>query len=512
MKIFRRKIILIPGVLIIIGAGLWGANLWVESKVRSFLDQKVEKGKLQYESLTANIFTAQASIKNVQWTDPKTSHKPKKITFSQLEVSNFSFAKYVLSKEIEIGKIQLEKPQVTFYPPGTDTLDLQQIAKEKTSFKEVLIRDIEIKNGTFQYFKEDTTQSTLSFHIPNLTMEDIRIDSTTLAQQSIPFQYGKYDLSANSFFYRMSDLYDLEVKSVVATNNHINLDSLYIKSPYSKYKFQSHIPHEKAWVNLGIPKIEVADSDWDLNQDTIAFSATNVKLTDADLYLYKDNRLADNPYFKPLYSRLIRNLPVKLDVDSVDITNAIITFQMQTKKDPPPGNVYFREVNGRIANVTNIGMDKPKFPKTVISADARFMKESRIHLDWSFDISNPRDDFVVSGTLSRIEADGINYFIKPALNISAEGAIDRLAFNFAGNNAIATGDMYIKYDALRINLLKKDGTKRSRWISAILNFILRNRLNGPVEKKGLKVKRVQTKSFWNYLWEMVKEGTLKTIM
>ncbi len=507
MKITRRKIVVLTGILIIIGGGLWGANLWVGSKIRSLLDQQVREGYLHYESVDVNIFSNRVDIKNPRWRDDQS----KDIQMDRLLISDVSLVSYILRKELEIGHVHINNPTTILYQNRIDTVSQKQNSQKPAPIKSILIKNADLTNGTFQYFKQDQSKFSISCQLPRFEMENIRIDSATM-KNSIPFSYGNYNLIADSVFYRMNELYHLKVSHMTAKNDYIQLDSLTIKSPHNKYQFQAYIPHEKAWVNLSIPRTEITNTDWLLNQDSIGFSASHVKVSDADLYLYKDNRLADNPYFKPLYSRLIRNLPIQLKVDSVEVANAAITFQLQTKKDPPPGNVYFREINANITHLSNVDMNHSQFPKTVISAQSRFMDNSKIHLDWSFDISNPQDDFLVSGTLSRIEAEGINYFIKPALNISADGAIDRLAFNFAGNNAIATGDMYINYDALRINLLKKDGTKRSRWISGILNFILRNKLNGPVEKKGLKIERVQTKSFWNFLWEMVKEGTLKTIV
>ncbi len=510
MKITHRNIAIISGILIVILVAMWGTNQWVESKIRTMLDRKVQEGQLKYESLSVNIFTNHASIQRPHWMDQKSKHKSKEIKLDLFKVSNFSFAKYLFSKKIEIGKITMINPEATFYPAGIDTLNQDPKSKNITRLKEFLIKEVEVIDGSFQYFKKDTTQLTLSCQLPHLEMEDIRIDSTTVTQ-SIPFQYGNYIVSARSFFYRMSDLFDLDVKKIDAENDQFSLDSLVIKSPYDKFEFQSHIPHKKTWVNLCIPRTEFYNTDWKLNQDTIIFSSSNVNLSGADLYLYKDNRLSDNPYFKPLYSRMIRDLPVKLDVDSIDIMDAAVTFQLRTTQEPPPGIVYFKDINGTIAHVTNVGMNQPEFPQTVVSADARFMKESSIHLDWSFDIDNPVDAFTVSGNTSRISEQGINYFLTPALNVSAEGAIDQLAFNFAGNNVSATGDMYINYDNLRIDLLKKDGSKRSPWISDIFNFFLKNKLDGAIEKKGLVIERTQTKSFWNYLWEMIKEGALKSI-
>lgn len=510
MRITLRIIGVVLSIFLILGIILWGVNKWTQGKVQFFLDEKVQEGILKYESVSVNIFTNQFSIQKPKWTDTDTKGQPKIISLDQLKISDVSYRKFIFNKSILIGNVQVYRPVVTLYPSGKDTLTQVDNKEDKVKLNGLIIKNVEVSNGSLEYFKKDTSELTLSCNLLHLSLENIIVDSNTL-KQPIPFHYGEHSISGTSFFYRMNKLYDLEAKTFELEKNAVTLDSLRIKPRYNKYQFQTQIPHEKAWVDLSVPRTQILNTEWKLNQDSLAFSASKIILSAADLYLYKDNRLRDNPYFKPLYSKLVRDLPLKVNVDSISVQDAAITFQLRTKKEPPPGLVYFQDVNGTIAHVTNIGMKESGFPRTTVRADALFMKESKIHLDWSFDISNRVDEFKVSGKLSRISEQGINYFLTPAMNVAAEGAINELAFNFAGNNNVAFGDMYIHYDALRIHLLKKDGRRRRRWISAILNFILRNKLDGPIEKKGIEVKRDQTKSFWNFLWEMVKDGSIKSI-
>lgn len=508
MKKIVRNIAIITGVAIGIGVLLVGVNKWVEKKLQSKLDEKVEEGSLRYESLSVNLFTNQFSIRMPHWTDYKNNTKTKEISAHQVNVSNISYRQFLFNGVIQIENIDVINPKADFYPRQVDTI---LSGKEKKEFKNILIGNLNLENGSVRYFKQDTIQQTLYCQIPQLSINKIRIDSSTILQ-AIPFQYETYFFESDSFMYRMNDLYDLAVKKFSGEEGRLSLDSLQIIPRYTKYEFQAHIPYQKARVDLCIPRTELSNINWILDRDSLEFSASEIKLIGADLSLYKDNRLKEYPYTKPLYSKMIRNLPLKVDIDSIHVIDGALTFQLRTKKEPPPGNVYIQNINATIAHVTNIDLNRSDFPRTNVSADALFMKESKIHLDWSFDINNKSDAFKVSGTLSRISENGINYFLTPALNVAADGAIDRLAFNFAGNNLLSTGDVYINYDALRINLLKKDGTKRRRWINSVLNFLLRKKLDGATEKKGVQVKRTQNKSFWDYLWEMVKEGTIKSII
>ena len=511
MKRPNRTIGYILTIMVGIGAIMWTANYWVTNRIKSMLDQQVAAGNLRYESFSGNIFTNQVRLQQVRWLTEGSTPRSDSWSFDQVYVSGFDFFNYIINDEIILNKITLSTPDAILYKHSRDSLDqTAQTEKPRTTTANIFIKQLELTDGNLLLIGKDTSQSILSGQIPFLRLEDIRIDSTTIGQ-SLPFNCAAYKISGHQLSYRMSDLYDLKVRNLDASDDQLVMDSLEIESPYDKREFQNHVPYEKAWLNLLVPKIELAKTRMDINTDTIGFSAEMASLYEAQLNIYKDNRQPLNPHFKPLYSKMLRELPIKINIDSVQILDADINFQVQTKEEPPPGIVYFQNVDGTIYHLSNTGMDQPNFQETQVYARTNFMGKANFELDWSFDVRDLRDAFLVSGKLSRVSDEEINYFVTPTINIETEGAIEQLAFNFAGNNTSALGDMYVNYDDLRINLLKKDGTRRHPWISGIINFILNNRLDGPVEEKGLTVERVQTKSFWHFLWAMVREGSLETV-
>ncbi len=346
-----KKIVISIGIIagIVIGAGLllWGLNKWVETKLQSKLDEKVEEGSLSYESLSVNLFTNQFSIRMPHWTDYKNNTKTKEISAQQINISNLSYRQFLFKGIIQIENIDVINPKADFYPPQVDTTTSNQDKKE---FKNILIGNLNLENGSLRYFKQDTIQQTLFCQIPQLSINKIQIDSNTILQ-AIPFLYDSYFVESDSIFYRMNNLYDLAIKKLSAEEGRLSLDSLQIIPRYTKYEFQAHIPYQKARVDLCIPRIELSNTNWILDQDSLEFSASQIKLTGADLSIYKDNRLKEYPYTKPLYSKMIRNLPIKIDIDSIHVIDGALTFQLRTKKDPPPGNVYIQNINATIARM-----------------------------------------------------------------------------------------------------------------------------------------------------------------
>lgn len=496
-------------LLVIVGLGVlfWGANFWVKYKIKSLLDQQVEQGHLFYDSFEVNIFTNRAGLKNIHWIQQKSDLVHDIYSAAELTASGFNFIKYLNANKIHFNHLLISNAEIELVKIVRDTLQIDnQEASTATKTMDLSFGVLELHQTKIHQVDQNSKDTLFSAQIPSFQMEEVQLDRKTI-HQPIPIRYSDYEVVAHTVFYRLSDLFNLSIGRLNSRDSLTVLENLEIKSPYEKLEFSSHIPFEKAWLDLMIPKVELTHFGMDHARDSLEFSAESIRLMNAQLDIYKDNRLPDYPNFKPLYSRLIRELPIKISVDSTHIIDTDIKFQLQTKEEPPPGMIYFEKINAHIAHLNNTG----SYPPTSVLAQTQFMGDAKFEMTWSFNSRSPNDEFEISGILYRLKDEDINHFVTPALNIATEGAINKLAFNYNGNNHIARGDMYVDYDALRIHLLKKDGTSRHRWISGILNFILRNKLDGAVEEKNLTVERIQTKSFWHYLWAMVREGTLETI-
>jgi hypothetical protein len=232
-----------------------------------------------------------------------------------------------------------------------------------------------------------------------------------------------------------------------------------------------------------------------------------------DLELYRDKQVKDDTRYKAMYSKTIRELPIKLKLDTIKLSNSEIKYEERVKADRKPGMVNFTELNASIYNLTNMGMNNSDFPTTNIDVETLFMGEANLKVDWNFDISNKADFFRISGNLDRISAQAINQFLKPALNVAAQGEIQDMQFDYSGNKNKASGQMKLVYTDFKVKVLKKDGEEKSGFLSALANLIINNDATSEERtQKDITATRTKTKSFWNYLWKMVRNGALKSFL
>ena len=141
------------------------------------------------------------------------------------------------------------------------------------------------------------------------------------------------------------------------------------------------------------------------------------------------------------------------------------------------------------------------------------MKTAPLYVYWEFFINDKSERFQISGEMGRLQASEMNKFLKPGMNIMAEGEIQQMSFNYTGNNTEASGNMKLEYKDFKVEVLRKDGERKNKIVSAIANLFVKNKtLNEKAEYKDISFTRDKTKSFWNYFWNLIRKGALKSFL
>lgn len=501
-RIKDKRGLVIGGVILAVLLILWMANRWVEYKITAALESG-EKN-LHFEQVKAGVLSGKIIVRGIEWKGDSSY-----VRIRGLRVNNFSFMRFLTDRRIVIESIEIDQPLMHLARENRDSMGSTS-SDLWHRLRTVEIGKIMADSGRISFSQKDPALAPVLISFPFLEAEDLYSDRSKI-DENIPFVVGKLSLVTDSVFYQVDALYELSAKQVRMNEGDIRIDTFRIRPRYGKQAFQNHIPFQKTRADLMVPRMMLTGFAWEASDDTLFFSGSSLELDSADLQLYRDKTLDENPIVKPLYSKMMRELPFGLKVDSVQVNAGRITYEILFQKERDPGMVYLEQVEGRIKNLTNRGMGEGNFPRTHVHAGALFMKESKIDLDWSFRADDPADGFHVSGSLSRITDRSMNFFLEPAFHVSAEGAIDALQFNFWGDDVRAEGAMRMRYEKLKIEWLKDDGRPR-KMLSMMSNLLLRKKMSGSAEKEGIEVERVQTKSFWAYLWKMVQTGSLEFLL
>ena len=496
-------------LVLIFVAGLF-LNSFVEKKAVSLLEKQLPE--LKFEDLDVQVFKNAAELTKIDLTNGEVN-----IQSERLKVSGLNYWKFLTKKNIDLNTIEINDPEVVYQKQSSgEKPNGKQKNTDKSSSnsaglnKKISVKEIVLNDAKFTLL-DSASEEKIKVKTFDFQLHNLEVDSTSVSEK-IPFNFKSFILKADSVFLKIDDRHILNVASIDIQKKKSSLKGLKLESIYSKQEFQKHTPVEKDRYDLTIDSIAIANQEFGFQNDSLKFQASNFLINNGDFQIYRDKMQPKDNSIKPMYSEMLRKLPFLLKIDTLNVEKTRIVYEERMKADRQPGKVVFANVNGTISNVTNFS-NSAEFPTTRVVAVADFMNEASLQLNWSFRVNNLSDWFDISGNMSSLSAKNMNGFLKPAMNVQAEGEITSMDFDFSGNRNKATGGVNISYKNFKIEVLKKDGTEKSGFLTTVANiFVKHNGESGRNVNEGLEITRDKTKSFWNYLWSCIKKGALKTFV
>lgn len=489
--------------IILIALILFALNKFAEEKLKKGIEDASSQINLNYEKLDVNLLSRKAALES-----PSFSVNGKSFKAEKLSLNNIGIFKYLTDKDLEIGEVSLEGPSFIF-----NKSKKSKSSRDSTSsgFKEnILIKRLQIKNGDLAIIENDSAENSLftKFHL--LEILDFQLDSSSVSN-TIPFQYKDYVFKGDSIFYKLDPRHNISLGEINIEEGNSVLNDFRIIPVFGKQEFQQHIPYELDRFELVIEEVIFSILKWKFENDSLTIENPLTKIRNANLEVYRDKLQPDDTRQKKMYSEMIRRLPVNLKLDTIRVMNSYIRYEELIDGDRSPGEVDFSNLNASIYNLSNINMQAKDFKSTEVDVKTLFMQEANLSVNWKFNIQNKNDRFNISGNMDRISEEAMNRFMKPAMNVLAKGSIEDMAFNYSGNHTEALGDMRLVYKDFKVEVLREDGRRKNKVLSALANLIMNNdAISEDVVQKQIEVTRDKTRSFWNYLWKMIRAGALKS--
>lgn len=135
-----------------------------------------------------------------------------------------------------------------------------------------------------------------------------------------------------------------------------------------------------------------------------------------------------------------------------------------------------------------------------------------LKVKWVFNPMNTSEKFNIKGSIVNLPAKNLDPFLVPYFNVSANGKLNKIYFDFDGDDQNGNGNFSIHYNDLKVSILNKEGDKR-KFLSSIANSVVKNDSKGELkEQKVENVKRKQDKSFFNFFLACILDGLKKALL
>lgn len=379
---------------------------------------------------------------------------------------------------------------------------------KKSNFN-IDFKNLDIKSGQFSILKSNGKKS-LSLAKFNANLKEFVMNGDT-SKNKIPFTYKDYKVSGNQFFYDAGSYYNMVLSSFEMSSQNIDLKNFKLKPKVSRAEFVRMIPMENDLFDISANRIQFSGIDWKIENNQPNIKLKNAKLTNVDANIFRSKIPKDNPKEKLLYSKLLRTIKFPLIVENLNLIESKLVYEEDTPDSNGPGKVIFTHFNMNVKNL-NSNKQKGADTKVPIVINCSFMDVSPMKVNWNFDTANMHDTFTIAGSINDLPAVDINSFIKPYLNVSATGTIKSLYFDFKGNNDMLKGKFRIAHKDLKVSLLDKETRKKKKFLSAVVNLIVKKDSKKFPESVDVDVQRNKEKSFFNLFWKGIEDGLKKTLI
>lgn len=515
MKWYRKALIGLCSLVLLVAILNIGLNLWIKSQLPKIINKKNDSVyNITYKNLKVSLWDGDIQAYEIVIV-PKAKHLNtiNKIgiyaEIKSLKVDDFKIWSILFGDKIKAQSITIEQPKIILYTKNEKENIRESVV---SSFDKIIAAsDVFLHQCELKIVHTKTRKPILKAHNINLQLEGILITKQTL-DNKIPFEFRDYAFSCDSLYFYPNEFYHLKTKKIKGSKTDVSVNHFEMIPEFSRREFVAKIPKEKDLYTLKCQSIKVRKMDWGFKKNDFFFHCNVIDLSQVAANIYRSKEPADDITKKYLYNKLLRDLTFDLKVDTLKVRNSILEYEEEKSFDLGSGKLSFNSFNLTANNISS-GFKKKNLPDITIKINCRFMKSSPLEVNWRFNPMDTSDGFNINGTLTNFDTEKIVPFTKPYLNVTTKGIMDEIYFDFTGNDQKASGEFAVKYDDLKFTIYKNDDRKKkNKLLTFVANIFIKKDTKEKVKDTNVELERIPEKSFYNLLWRSILEGLKKILV
>lgn len=511
MTATRKWIYVIAGLVVFLVLLNFGIQSWVKSKLPEIFQDNTAY-ELQFKEIDVSIFRSSLTLEDIIILPknlPEKSSDSLVVNIHELKVNGINLFKLLFKDDVAISNIKINTPEIHYAQFFENHKDATSSKPEKQ--RSIAIKSFEIQGGKL-YFSDSKENEPKVLEVTgvNITLENIQFDQET-SLNKIPFTYESLAVKIDSLDYHPNKIYHLQTQQIAFENNNFNIEEIRFTPKLSRSEFLQQLVVEKDLYAFSVQSISISAIDWGFLEEDFYIKSPFLELDKLQADIFRSKVPEDDTSKKLLYSALLRELPFFMEIEKVKLIDSQIAYEEEVERGQP-GKLTFSKFNADISNV-NSGYKKTELPDVTIDVNCVFMHESELKVNWTFNSMNKNEEFTIKGNLFHYDLHKTTPFLKPRIFASAEGVAHEIAFNFAGNDVVGSGNFLINYDDLKVTLYKKDLKGESQLKGFLANILVKKTSNGKAKEVEIKpVYRQQDRSFFNFFWSCIEQGLIQTLI
>jgi hypothetical protein len=435
-------------------------------------------------------------------------------------ISKISTNSFILNQQLKAEELISDGGLLTFYRKPVkdkDTTGKDEVEIDNNYFNEALLNKVSIGNTKIVIYNS-VKPNEAPFILTNVKFnaEDIqKLNSGTSIKNLI--SSSNWKLSADGFTFMSADkrykmnvgAFDMDNGSSSMRIKHFSVIPMFTEASFSK-----SLARQEDLYNLEFKNIVLGGIDTRMLVTQKKLEAETATLQPI-VKIYRDRTVTPDLSSKvgKYPQQLLQTIKVPFSIKKILVKDGYVAYKEKSDLSMKAGTVVFKNINGTIANVTNIKELISKNSTLMLDANCIFMDVSKLHSVWKLQLNSGA--FEVSGEAGAFNAPDLNHMIEPLGMASIKsGKVNKLTFNMKGTDYATKGSSVLLYEDLKVELLKKDSAdlKKKGLMSLLTNALIKdaNPNNGTVRSGEISFQRDITKSFFNLLWKSIFSGIKKT--
>jgi hypothetical protein len=449
----------------------------------------------------------------------------------KLSLKRINPLKIYKERKLDIKNITIQNPELSvFYTklkkqakkPEDHRTAYQRLKKTLAAIKIGSIFLIDVK---FKYIDQSLKKTKTTYlNKLNIRLNDILVDSLSQFDEERIFSTKDIIAEISDYTFATPDsMYKLNIKHALVSsrNMKLNLEGVGLIPRFENVAFSNQFKKQEERYKLTFDSVIVNHLDFIKLLDERTVKTNHLSLVNGALAVYlnrsKPPKTIDKGKNFPHLA--LKRVSWNIIADTVTIKSTNISYTEFNPKTSQNGTLHLKNLSGRIYNVTNDSASLAKNSYADAYTTTYIMGKGKLNTHIKFNLADNKGGFSINGDMGYMQSSVLNSLTKPLAKLATtSGNINSLTFDLKGNVNGAGGTLTLKYDDLKIAIMKQDEEdkmKKSGIVSILANALLVNNAN-PKRNDPLIIakpyyKRPPEGSFFNLLWKTVFEGLKQSI-
>lgn len=439
----------------------------------------------------------------------------------RLVLAGINFIGILRGEPLDLNKLRVLQPTVLITEMRQDTTASHEPLHKSVDgiMKNLQIGTIEVEKATLR-IREGQNAETDRISLWDFTMEvrDLQLDSTAFEDgerayyaRLIAFESGKAEFTLPDGTYRLLAA-ALKANTEDGTLNIGNLQLILLldNAALARQKGKA-----VSTMRLEVPEINLSGVDFALHSRHNNLVTKHVVIKNPSLSAFMDRKNFTAKGNKPLPHDIIQQLKTGLTLSKIEVQGMHMRYEELAEEATEKGIITFENLYAIITNVTNdrnrMSADNP----AVIDAKAELYGKAPIAATIRLDLLDPNAYHTIQGTAGPADPAVLNPILEPTTFISVkEGSLQKSDFSMELYRNKATGNLNVRYQNFKVDVLTKDDDKRQSFGKKILSKVANkivitsdNPKQGEELRPGdIQVVRAKSRSVFNFWKDCLVSG------